>query len=89
MLCARSSWGGIDPEDPWEEALDALEAKRRDAAEAAADRENAEDGVAMGWQGSTTSSSMVKEGWVVARARGRLCNGGRPCALSMPACVWC
>lgn len=35
---SSSGWqDGLDPEDPWEEAWDAFEAKRRDAAEAAAD----------------------------------------------------
>jgi SAM-dependent methyltransferase len=58
---SSSGWqDGLDPEDPWEEALDAFVAKkRRDAAEAAADREIAEDGVAMGWDGTMITDRVL------------------------------
>ena len=47
-------WQG-ESDDPWEDALDALEAQRRDAREAA-ERGNAKDSVALGWE---STDSMV------------------------------
>ena len=55
---AQQGDGAFDAEDPWDKALDALEAERR---RAAAEQESANDSISFGWDGASVLLESERE----------------------------
>lgn len=55
---AQQDDGTFDAEDPWDKALDALEAERR---RAAAEQESANDSISFGWDGASVLLESERE----------------------------